>query len=63
MFHKVSMEMPLTTKNLVRVTSACAPRVKMEAYMCMYAEEYELKEILATKAMKDFQVIKVSCNF
>ena len=63
MFHKESMEMPLTTKNLVCVTSACAPRVKMEAYMCMYAEEYELKEILATKAMKHFQVIKVSCNF
>jgi len=25
MFHKESMEMPLTTKNLVHVTSTCAP--------------------------------------
>jgi len=32
MFHK---EMPLTTKNLVRVTSTHAPRAKMVYTVCM----------------------------
>ena len=36
MFYKESMEMPLTTKNLVHVISNYVPHVKKAMYMCMY---------------------------
>ena len=51
------MKMPLTTKNLVGMTSTSMPCAKMAIYI---VDIYQLQEIVVTKAMKGFQVIKVS---